>query len=150
MLTEKPTEVSKKFGDTAVAGNDRYAVSKAANIMYAKALARTVPSNVYVNAVHPGVVGTTLQDDVDLRSLGRLAFVGSALLAFIFWLGLSVERGALTSLYAATSFEIPSKKYRGEYFAPIGRVDDPSAFTKNEAEQEKLMEWTRKAVADRS
>lgn len=148
-LTQKPTNVSEKFGDTAMAGNNRYAVSKTANIMYAKSLSRKLPSNVYVNAVHPGVIRTTLQDDIDFRSMGWLAPVGKFLLESIFWMGLSVQRGALGSLYAATSFEIASKNYRGEYFAPIARLDDASALAKNEAEQEKLMEWTQRTVAER-
>ena len=141
--------MSKSFGDTALAGNTRYADSKAANIMYAKYLSRQVPTTVYVNAVHPGVIRTTLQDDLDMRSLGWFQEVGKALLESIFYFGLNVHRGALTSLYAATSYEIKSKEYRGEYFAPIGRLDEPSEYTKDSAAQEKLMEWTKRVVDER-
>lgn len=63
-------------------------------------------------------------------------------------LGLDVHDGALTQLYAATSPEIKNKAFTGQYFAPIARMDEASAQSRNEAEQEKLWAWSEQKVKE--
>jgi NAD(P)-dependent dehydrogenase (short-subunit alcohol dehydrogenase family) len=81
-----------------------YGQSKLANILFTKQLVKLLKDKeVLCNVLHPGAVDT---------SLG-----GNSLIArgFKFFL-MDGDKGAITSLYAATSPEIESKNIRGEYF----------------------------------
>ena len=70
-------------------GYGAYSASKLANVLFTRALARRlVGTPVIVNALHPGVIDTKLL---------RAAFSGR---------GASVEQGARTSVYLATSDEV--------------------------------------------
>ncbi|MCX7798452.1 MAG: SDR family oxidoreductase [Melioribacter sp.] len=74
-----------------------YAVSKFANILFTKMLAKKLSNtNITVNSLHPGVINTKL-----LRAGFNI-------------IGDVVERGAETPLYLATSEEV--KNITGEYF----------------------------------
>ena len=111
-----------------------YGYSKLANILYARELARrlkesSAPNNsqVYVNAIHPGVVNTEL-----MRQFGTWV---NWLLTPAKWLFmLTPEQGALTQLYAATDPRIEVDHVQGRYFVPIAK---PSSTTKT-AEDERL------------
>jgi NAD(P)-dependent dehydrogenase (short-subunit alcohol dehydrogenase family) len=81
-----------------------YGQSKLANILFSRELTRRLNDDqVYVNSLHPGVVAT---------ELSRY----NTLLKPFFAMALSPANGALTSLYCATSPEIETNKYHGEYF----------------------------------
>lgn len=85
-----------------------YAVSKLAQIYFTYELAeRLRGTGVTVNAVHPGLVNSNVDDG--LTSLARL--IGTLNTLF----GVSPEIGAQTSLYLATSPE--AEGVNGKYFA---------------------------------
>ncbi|KAG0226792.1 hypothetical protein BGW42_003368 [Actinomortierella wolfii] len=125
----------------------RYAQSKTANILFAKALARRVAAHkVNVNIVHPGVVDTAI-----FENIGSLTseFFGKWFLRFNHRFGMRPARGALTPLYAATSPEIEEKDYRGEYFIPVGYRFWPKKNLESEELQERLWEYSEKLLAER-
>lgn len=114
-----------------------YAQSKLGLLLFMKKLARDLQgSGVTVNALHPGVIGTemTMQN---VRKMNPIA-------AFLFKRTLvSVDEGAATSVYLATSPDIANVS--GEYFvkkkiAPVSpRADDMSVADKLWDVSEKLV-----------
>jgi hypothetical protein len=74
-----------------------YALSKLANVITAKALAKRLPSHFSVFALHPGVVSTKM-----LKTAFNLT-------------GIDVSDGAATSVFLASSDV--SQFSRGDYFA---------------------------------
>lgn len=85
-------------------GMSQYSNSKLANLLFAKELAEKLkPFGATANALHPGVVGTSL-----FQSMGNVATWAANLI------GLSPEKGARTSIYVATSPELQG--VTGKYF----------------------------------
>jgi NAD(P)-dependent dehydrogenase (short-subunit alcohol dehydrogenase family) len=81
-----------------------YSQSKLANILFTKELMRKLHGkDVTVNALHPGVVATQLFQNMGsiVRSLSSLFMI-------------SPKKGAATSIYLASSFEVANTT--GEYF----------------------------------
>lgn len=62
---------------------------------------------------------------------------------------ISPQQGALTSLYVATSSDIESKNFRGEYFVPTAKLDTPSEFARNEQLLEKLWDFSEKLLQEK-
>ena len=84
-----------------------YARSKLANILFSYELARRLEgTGVTVNALHPGLVGTNF-----LANNGAL---GRFLKMLVAIKGISVERGARTTIHLATSPEVET--VTGRYF----------------------------------
>ncbi len=108
--------------ETPVDYSDRtaYATSKLANVLFARELGKRLRgTRITANAVHPGLVKT----DID-RNLGGGARAGFRLLAAL--VGKSVEQGAATSCYVATSPLLGAVS--GRYFEDCNAVtieDDP-------------------------
>lgn len=99
-----------------------YAASKLAILLFTRALAsRHAPSVLACNAVHPGVVGTSL-----VRSAG----LPGKLLGWATFLLRSPARGARTSVHLATSPDVVGVS--GEYYVdraparPAARASDPA------------------------
>ncbi|KAJ5084281.1 hypothetical protein NUU61_008860 [Penicillium alfredii] len=109
----------------------RYGRSKLGNILFVKELSRRLlqdrdpaTKHIYVNAFFPGNVVTD-------QWLGWSAYVGRLVgslvrLAGTYW-GQSLEDGAATALFLATSDEVRDKNHRGQYFVPIATACEPSA-----------------------
>ena len=149
VLRDKPASESKAFGDLASDSQSRYAVSKLANVYFARALQRRVGDNVFVNTLHPGIIRTSILDSMssDFVSYGYLAKPISFLVECVFqYIGLPISDGALTQLYCATSPEISQHKYRGEFFAPIAVKDASSKIAQDTDKQEELWSWSEKAI----
>ncbi|GJQ13095.1 hypothetical protein GpartN1_g4886.t1 [Galdieria partita] len=92
-----------------------YGQSKLANLLFAKELAKRLQkTQVYVNALHPGVIRSEL-----FRS--ENPFLLLPIMAF----ARNTENGALTSLYVATSPDIEEKNVRGAYFKPSATLPAP-------------------------
>ncbi|KGO65002.1 hypothetical protein PITC_042210 [Penicillium italicum] len=57
------------------------------------------------------------------------------------WLGQSLEDGAATALYLATSREVREQNHRGQYFIPIATMCEPSAISRNMKLARDLWDW---------
>jgi NAD(P)-dependent dehydrogenase (short-subunit alcohol dehydrogenase family) len=117
----------------------KYGLSKLATNHYAMALAQRNP-DIKVITVHPGVVQTNLMNPffegfhpVLARALGFATKLS----------GVSVEKGALTQLWAATSPEAKS----GTWYVPVGKVTVGSKLSQDGKLGEQLFEWTEKELA---
>ena len=110
-------------------GYSVYATSKLANILFTRALAkRLAGSNVTANCLHPGVIDT------------KLLHAGFSMK------GASVEKGARTSVYLATSEQVA--RVSGKYFDNC-RETSPSRQARDEQLAEALWDVTEQLVADR-
>jgi NAD(P)-dependent dehydrogenase (short-subunit alcohol dehydrogenase family) len=86
-----------------------YGATKLMNILFTRELAkRWDANNVTANCVHPGFVGSNFGKEGDLGWLGRLGMPLARPFA------ISNERGALTSIYLASSPDVDG--ISGEYF----------------------------------
>jgi NAD(P)-dependent dehydrogenase (short-subunit alcohol dehydrogenase family) len=136
----------EKINDPAAYGSySQYAISKGANILFTKALARRLKDspNIYVNAIHPGVVATELGRY--MVSPWLMSLLSPIMSLFL----LSPEKGALTQMYAATSEDIVKQGYKGRYFIPYGDEEKPKEYTDNEKLQEDLWEYSEKLVIEK-
>ncbi|KAG0283100.1 hypothetical protein BGZ96_012534 [Linnemannia gamsii] len=131
---------------------DRYARSKLANVLFARALTRRVINepHLYVNACHPGYVSTratqpTPRQEATIfsRCLDGLEESFHSLVAW------PVERGVLTQLYLATSPEIESREIRGRYFGPIANEIEPSTYARDEKLQDELWTYSEKLANEK-
>ncbi len=118
----------------SVTGMGAYEVSKLANVLFTKELARRLgdDSTITTYALHPGVVAS----DIWRKVPAPFRWVMKRFM-------ITNEEGAETSLYCATSPK--SANETGLYYDSC-RVKDPSAVSKDEALAkelwEKSMEWT--------
>jgi NAD(P)-dependent dehydrogenase (short-subunit alcohol dehydrogenase family) len=93
----------KKYNDL-----DVYCQSKLANIMFSNELSRKLQgTNVTSNSLHPGVVKTQF----GMNTGGTIGFMAKAIRPF----EISPEKGAITTVYLATSPEVEG--VTGKYFA---------------------------------
>jgi len=116
------------FNPTSTAhGLPEYAVSKLANILHAKSLAKKLAGrNITTYSLHPGVVASEVW-----RGVPR--FIRGFIQLFM----LSVEDGALTTCYCASSEE--AGKETGLYY-DTSRVKEPSACALDSDMADKLWE----------
>ncbi|KAG9694647.1 oxidoreductase, partial [Aureobasidium melanogenum] len=118
----------------------RYAQSKLANMLYAKALNRQYPCVTTVS-VHPGIGYTGLQDNFNV--LDR----------FVMWATTigkrsSVKQLAWNGLWAATAPRGPAKGQvqGGEYYEPVGVRPKPTNHYNNTALEDELWDWTQEQL----
>ncbi|RSL61508.1 hypothetical protein CEP51_013621 [Fusarium floridanum] len=116
----------------------RYGQSKLANIHYNAALAKRHPDIKFIS-LHPGVVQTNLGDSF-INSYGSL--LGMVFRFVSNLMTVSVEKGALNQIWAATSQDVES----GVFYHPVGVTGKGSALSNNEKVQEQLWEWTEKEL----
>ncbi|KAJ6001308.1 carbonyl reductase [Penicillium canescens] len=94
----------------------RYALSKLANILFAQRLhthfQATGYSNILVNCLNPGTVGTAPGTESAALPL-RFKFINSSIVRLM---SIPPEDGALTMLLVATDPEVKSKSLSGRYF----------------------------------
>ncbi|KAF9022087.1 hypothetical protein BGZ52_001225, partial [Haplosporangium bisporale] len=98
---------------------------------------------VFVNIVHPGVIktnmGNTHTNDMEpsicTEIMKNFASAGA----------ISVEDGALTQLYCATSPEVQNKNIRGKFFIPIAHELDPMPEVESKELQEQLWTYSEEA-----
>lgn len=109
-----------------------YGQSKLANVLFTQELAdRLKYTNVTVNSLHPGMVKTNIGNK-------KMPWFSSAVWSFITNLAaISVEAGAKTSVYLASSDEV--KNITGKYFDKC-KVKEPAKITRDKALQKKLWE----------
>ncbi len=116
-----------------------YARSKLANIYFARALARRLEgTGVTVNALHPGTVRTRFARD------GDLGWFGSFVMLLISPFMISVEKGARTTVYLASSPEVEGQT--GGYYARC-QPAKTTAIAQDEAAAERLWELSEQLIA---
>ncbi|KAJ1937623.1 Retinol dehydrogenase 14, partial [Linderina macrospora] len=119
--------------------NNNYAMAKLSNIMFSNALARKLEgTNVTVNSLHPGSIATNLT-----RHVGT----GAIMDAVTNMVMIDAQAGALTSIYLALSPDVEGVS--GKYYARCGEAT-PHPKALDEAEQDRLWEYSEKLVAGKS
>lgn len=107
-----------------------YAQSKLANVLFTSELAeRLKGTNVTVNSLHPGFVKTDIGNK-DTQWYSKLFWTLSSSIA-----GLSVENGAKTSIYLASSPDVNG--VTGKYFDKC-KEKDPAPLAKDKGLQKEL------------
>lgn len=128
-----------KFGSVrngqGESSNGLYGQSKLANLIYARQCAKHWPQITFAS-VHPGIVKTDLQ-----TGGGNLLMRGfQAIIVPI--LGVAVEEGAKSQLWAATAKGVVN----GEYYEPVGVPGRGSSLSKSEELGDKLWAYTQKEL----
>jgi retinol dehydrogenase-12 len=116
----------------------KYGVSKLANILHIKQLAKRYPTIKSV-AIHPGMVDTNLS--TTMRQSFKLARIIIPVVSYFSAVG--IEQGVLNQLWGATSAEAES----GQYYEPVGVSGKGSPPTEDVELAEKLWAWTEKELA---
>lgn len=127
------------FADLTLAKNYQpwkaYGQSKLANILFARALAKRLPSGRTANALHPGVIKTNLT-----RHIGEAVFASIEAKSFK-----TVEQGAATQTLLAAHPSVA--QVTGAYFADCKRKE-PSAHAQDDALAERLWTESERIVDD--
>jgi NAD(P)-dependent dehydrogenase (short-subunit alcohol dehydrogenase family) len=131
--------------------------SKLASVLFTKKLASQLSDRqVFVNCVNPGDVATglTLFDLSDLDMVRQLMASYSRIAAWIFdgigpLFTFTPYKGALTSLYVATSTKIRMNDVRGKYFDPIAKIGEVHKFATDDARSEALWNLSELLLQDR-
>ncbi|KAH9228554.1 hypothetical protein K456DRAFT_1753270 [Colletotrichum gloeosporioides 23] len=105
----------------------RYAVSKAANLIFAQELQRRLDKQglpIISFAVHPGEVATEGVFSINnamVRTIARLTF-------------LSPEQGAANPVFAAVSRDVKENlaAYKGQFLLPVGKIGAPASVASDE------------------
>ncbi|KAJ5977477.1 hypothetical protein N7501_000819 [Penicillium viridicatum] len=126
----------------------RYGRSKLGNILFAKELSRRLldeedpaSKQIYVNSFFPGNIVTDQWLGWDSYFGRFLGFLGWLIRATGWWLGQSLEDGAATALYLATSQEVREQNHRAQYFIPIATLCEPSAISRDMKLARELWDW---------
>lgn len=113
----------------------RYGRSKLGNILFVKELSRRLlddqdpaSKQIYVNSFFPGNIVTDQWLEWD-SYFGKL--LGWLIRTAGSWLGQSLEDGAATALYLATSREVREQNHRGQYFIPVATLCEPSVISRD-------------------
>ncbi|OBT66978.1 hypothetical protein VE03_04252 [Pseudogymnoascus sp. 23342-1-I1] len=125
------------FDDLNIENNwTRYAQSKLANILHAKALAKRYPTIISV-AISPGTVRTAIFEKMNSPVMNTLIWLFG-------WASMvNIPEGCKNQLWAATAPGVET----GIYYWPIGVKGGGSKFSKDEALEDKLWEWTEVELA---
>ena len=115
----------------------RYAVSKAAVVIFTKELQRRLNEQglpILCTCVHPVEVlteGVLAINGLLLRTVARLSFI-------------TAEQGAVSPLFAATAEEVrrDTKTYKGKFIMPVGKVTEPNPVADDEDQVEGLWNIT--------
>ncbi|EHK49382.1 hypothetical protein TRIATDRAFT_6294, partial [Trichoderma atroviride IMI 206040] len=115
----------------------RYAVSKAAVVMFAKGLQSRLDAGglpILSLSVHPGEVateGVMAINNVFIKAIARLTFLTS-------------QQGAATPLFAATANKIRQGQdnYRGKFLTPYGKIQAPHPVVEDPKQLQGLWEHT--------
>ncbi|WP_438494885.1 SDR family oxidoreductase [Paenibacillus sp. IHBB 3054] len=110
-----------------------YARSKLANILFTRELAKRLQgTEVTVNAVHPGAVGTNI-------GVNRETGFGRSVLKLLSYFFLTPEQGADTAIYLATAPELLG--VTGQYYYRR-KIKELSPRALNQEDAEHLWQWS--------
>jgi len=116
----------------------KYGVSKLANILHVKQLAKHYPTIMSV-AIHPGMVNTNLS--TTMKQSFKLARILVPIVSHFSAVG--IEQGVVNQLWGTTSPEAES----GQYYEPVGVGGRGSLPTEDVELAEKLWAWTEDELA---
>ncbi|PVH74735.1 putative carbonyl reductase [Cadophora sp. DSE1049] len=119
----------------------RYAVSKAAAVIFAQELQRKLDEQglpILSISVHPGEVatqGVMSGNYAPVRAMAKLTF-------------LTPDQGAVSPLFAATAMEVRQnfKKYKGQFLLPGGKIGETNPVTKDDRQVKGLWDNTTKEL----
>lgn len=114
-----------------------YGVSKLANILHVKQLAKRYPT-IKTVAIHPGMVNTDLSKT--MRESFMLARIVMPIVSRFSAVG--IEQGVLNQLWGAASAKVES----GQYYEPVGVGGNGSPLTEDVELAEKLWVWTEEEL----
>lgn len=120
-------------------GTRAYAQSKLANVLFTQELDRRFGDEVTTNALHPGVVATSLASK-------KASLLTKAVWSLYKPFARSPDAGADTSVYLASSPEV--KDVSGRYFNPNQCLVKPSPTARNEQLARRLWEYSHSAVTE--
>lgn len=123
---------------TGPSAMQRYARSKLANVLFARALSARVPPEVFVNVYFPGNIPTAAME-AWRELVGPLGGVVSAVFRRV---GQSLEEGAATAVFLGAAEEVEKGGYRGEYWVPVADLEACSVVARDEALANRLWEWS--------
>ncbi|KAG9410108.1 hypothetical protein AC1031_018142 [Aphanomyces cochlioides] len=116
--------------------------SKIAKIFFARELSRQLHErgvkNVYVNALHPGVIRTELV---------RHTFWLQRLIVGM--VSMHPDDGAKTQLYVATLHDIVKNNWHGRYFEPIAKLSETKPIARNVQEAKMLWAFTEALIKEK-
>jgi retinol dehydrogenase-12 len=116
-----------------------YSATKLMNVLFTRELARrNDPDVLTANALHPGFVGSNFAREGDLGLFGTIA------MPLIRPFAISSEKGALTSIYLATSPDVEG--ITGQYFIK-GKALPPAKPALDDAAAARLWEISEKLTA---
>lgn len=116
-----------------------YSATKLMNILFTRELARrSDPDVLTANALHPGFVGSNFAREGDVGRLGNIV------MPLIRPFAISSQKGALTSIYLATSPDVDG--ITGQYFIK-GQAVKPAAPALDDAAAARLWEISEKLTA---
>ncbi|KAL9084253.1 MAG: hypothetical protein Q9165_008164 [Trypethelium subeluteriae] len=127
-----------RSADSELSPLTKYGVSKLANILHVKQLAKRYPT-IKTVAIHPGMVNTNLS--TTMRQSFMLAWILMPIVSYFSAVG--IEQGVLNQLWGTTSAEAES----GQYYEPVGVADHGSPPTEDVELAEKLWAWTEEELA---
>ncbi|KAK7207278.1 hypothetical protein BZA70DRAFT_8317 [Myxozyma melibiosi] len=143
---------NKKSGWELMNKGTRYAQSKLAILLFTKEMAKRHP-NILSVAVHPGViVDTALYDELQSSDalFGIVKFSSKMFAQYASKMGaISIEDGALTSLYCATDSGLTAELDNGNYYVPIAKLGKCSKQALDAGLAEKLWVWTEKLLIEK-
>lgn len=117
-----------------------YGQSKLANVLFADGLARRlVGTRITANSLHPGVINTEID-----RNLSRLTQFGFKVLTAL--AGKSIEQGAATSCYVATSSQLGATS--GRYFEDCNAVTVAGSHHGDRALSDRLWDTSETMLGD--
>lgn len=124
--------------DTDYSDATAYGHSKLANVLYSQGLARRLlGTRITSNSLHPGVINTEI--DRNLNPVLQYLFGALTLVS-----GKSVEEGAATSCYVATSPLLGATS--GEYFEDCNAVTIPDSHHGDSAMSDRLWDLSAKLL----
>jgi retinol dehydrogenase 12 len=116
-----------------------YSATKLMNVLFTRELARrSDPDVLTANALHPGFVGSNFAREGDVGLLGNIV------MPLIRPFAISSQKGALTSIYLATSPDVEG--ITGQYFIK-GQAVKPAAPALDDAAAARLWEISEKLTA---
>lgn len=119
-----------------------YGSTKLANILFTRELQKRLDmrglTNIYVNAVHPGVVASDL--------MKKSAYISSLEFILKHFL-LTPDSGALTQLYVAAHPHIVERGLKAQFFVPVARLFTPSEYARDPVLAEQLFQWSEDVIS---